>query len=421
MRNRSAFDRRLVGLVLLWTFLVSVLRTLRLPNDFAEVHWLFDYRFGFIKRGLAGAVHLLGCRAAGCPPTPGTIVAASALVYAAECVALLFVLWRLLRRNAFGAPAVLSALVFASSPFVVMSAHLFGYLDGLVYALAIASVALILRGRPMLAAPLQIAALLVHENYLLVGFPLAVAASILACSGAADRRTWRGHAAGLAVAMLAAAAVVVYSSSATDPAVLRDQLTRHLAGYDFVATRGRLVALCHTTSFGDFFSRQIGLAAKRCLDPSIALPVLPALLVLLSGAWLSARARVGRPGLLLTLGAALAPMAMHAFAWDTARITCYCLGGALIAAWILSETHPPQETEDRAWVLLAVQALAVNVLTDIPLMDREQDVFPVAVRALLYAPAIALATAAAVRHPAPQPAAVPRVGAVEPEWSEGAG
>jgi hypothetical protein len=43
-----------------WAMAMTMARAVRYPNDFAEAHWLLDYRFGFIKRGLAGsAVSLL--------------------------------------------------------------------------------------------------------------------------------------------------------------------------------------------------------------------------------------------------------------------------------------------------------------------------------------------------------------------------
>ena len=45
-----------VFLILLYTLAFSVGKTLRFPNDWAESHWLMDYRFGFIKRGLAGEI-----------------------------------------------------------------------------------------------------------------------------------------------------------------------------------------------------------------------------------------------------------------------------------------------------------------------------------------------------------------------------
>ena len=39
-----------------WAMAVTMARAVRYPNDFAEAHWLLDYRFGFIRRGFAGTL-----------------------------------------------------------------------------------------------------------------------------------------------------------------------------------------------------------------------------------------------------------------------------------------------------------------------------------------------------------------------------
>ena len=50
--------RARAGLIILipvgLAMLLTLSRTWRLPNSFANAHWLLDYRFGFVKRGLAG-------------------------------------------------------------------------------------------------------------------------------------------------------------------------------------------------------------------------------------------------------------------------------------------------------------------------------------------------------------------------------
>lgn len=46
--------RVLIEVVLLWAFAVTVLRGVRWPSDWAEVHWLLGYHVGLIKRGLVG-------------------------------------------------------------------------------------------------------------------------------------------------------------------------------------------------------------------------------------------------------------------------------------------------------------------------------------------------------------------------------
>ena len=41
---------------LLWATLITILRALRWPNDWAEAHWLISYEFGFLKRALPGTI-----------------------------------------------------------------------------------------------------------------------------------------------------------------------------------------------------------------------------------------------------------------------------------------------------------------------------------------------------------------------------
>ncbi len=37
--------------IVFWTFVVTIGRAIRAPNDFSEAHWLLDYSYGFMKRG----------------------------------------------------------------------------------------------------------------------------------------------------------------------------------------------------------------------------------------------------------------------------------------------------------------------------------------------------------------------------------
>ena len=44
------------GVVLLWALGITIWRGFQLPMKWALAHWLVGYDFGFIKRGLIGAV-----------------------------------------------------------------------------------------------------------------------------------------------------------------------------------------------------------------------------------------------------------------------------------------------------------------------------------------------------------------------------
>lgn len=46
----------LLVILYLYALIFSVLKTIRFPSDWSESHWMLDYRFGFIKRGLGGEI-----------------------------------------------------------------------------------------------------------------------------------------------------------------------------------------------------------------------------------------------------------------------------------------------------------------------------------------------------------------------------
>jgi hypothetical protein len=410
---------RLVDAVLLWTLVWTTLRGLRLPGDFAEAHWLLDYRFGFMKRGLVGTLGWLGAELMGAAMSPLVIAVLSGLIHAG----FLWVLWLLLRRimaalaPAVGEAAVLLALVVASSPFVVMSAHLLGYFDALQFLLAVATIALVMRGKPGWAGVIAAVAVLVHELYLLVGLPLVILALVrrrtaaaAATSPARDTKTrlTRADLVVLAPPMLAAFALFV-AHAVMDGAVLRAQLEQHLDSFGFVATRSEFVALYQTTGFWDFFAQNRGQFLVRALDPRVLISVGPTLLLAVLAAHAARRLRAYGAASLGVLAAILAPLALHAVAWDTERISALAIGNATVALWALAVTATmtkpaPAREGDPApardlLTLVAVPALLLNVFFRIPLMDGEAERFTLAWRAVIYLPALALTAGAVWRRP----------------------
>ena len=129
-----------------WALVVTALRSIRPPNDFAEAHWLIDYRFGMVRRGLAGAaLHVMGLATA-VGRSEAVIQGASYTVFGVFCLAFLLVCARILYRLDWRHGTLALVLVAATSPFVVTNAHLMGYLDHLVFVLTLAAVWLVLRG-----------------------------------------------------------------------------------------------------------------------------------------------------------------------------------------------------------------------------------------------------------------------------------
>ncbi len=384
-----------------WTFAITITRAIRAPNDFSEAHWLLDYRFGFIKRGLIGSLCNAVTALLGFQMNPGLIVTLSVLTLCSMTAAIFLLLYRASRRHEPNDDVFALGVVFASSPFVVMQAHLVGYFDALLYVFAIASVALTLFDRPFAAALVSIVAILSHESYLLIGFPLVCLASVAMLTASGKRARWITHIVALCLPLAAFLAIPVLQFLTTDAVTLRQQLTEHLDSFGFVPTRSRGVAEWQTTTFLQYLRQQVGDFDERLLNPVILASVGPPLLVLLVFIHASFRIRAFSLFSIMLLGVVCAPLALHAVAWDTERISIYSIGGAFIASWILAETRVTRSRAHDIILLAAVPTLVLNVFGRIPLMDGEIERFSDISRLLMYLPAIALLLTVAVKRVSP--------------------
>jgi len=138
------FSRKFgITVILLWTFGVTIMRSFRLPNGYAMAHWLVDYRFGLVRRGLAGTIVSLTTNIMHTHPTKQLIIILSIIIFILYCLVLIALGLRTIHRTGWSTAAMLTVLVFFSSPFVVMSAHLMGYLDHSIITLAVLSIILL--------------------------------------------------------------------------------------------------------------------------------------------------------------------------------------------------------------------------------------------------------------------------------------
>ena len=111
----------LIAGAILWTLVVTSLRATRLPNDFSKEHWFIDYRFGFVKRGLIGTIVSLTTSVLHSRPTEQLIAVLSSVQFVIFCIVLMGVGLRIVHRSGWSSSAILTVLVFFSSPFIVMS------------------------------------------------------------------------------------------------------------------------------------------------------------------------------------------------------------------------------------------------------------------------------------------------------------
>ena len=388
--------RATIVAAMLWTLAVTCSRAARLPNDFSKEHWFIDYRFGFVKRGLVGTVVWLATAVARLRPSERVIQVLSVGMFLLFCAALLWLCLRILRRfNWAGGPA-LALLVFLSSPFVVMSAHLIGYYDVIIIVLTIVSLALLFRNRIWSAAIVQTISILVHENALLIGFPPFILAWRL-------QRTGRPASRQLSLAPLlplAAFAAIILAQAAA-PHSLERSLTGYLSTYPFLAPSIAAVRVPHwiTITFFDSYTLHQGHFQERILSQPLITLVLPTLLAILAAVFEAFPIGALSVDSLLILGTCLVPEAMHVMAWDTARIWTYTIIDALFVWWAYAELGTARESDSQLMEIVCLIVLLVNAIAATPLMDGLRDRFEVTTRLLLYAPAFAAASSIAISSP----------------------
>jgi hypothetical protein len=239
-------------------------------------------------------------------------------------------------------------------------------------------------------------AILSHESYLLIGLPLVCLASMVAVTAKPKTHRVRPYLAAICIPVLVSLALSPLQSLSTDAPLLRSRLRDRLESFGFVPTRTEQVAVGQTTTFIEAFRQQKGEFINRALLPRVWASIGPSLLAFLILIHSSFRIRAFSPFSIVLTGLVFAPLAMHAVAWDTQRISTYLIGGAFIAWWILAETRTASDAGN-SFYLVALPAVIVNIFGRTWLMDGEVERFSNPVRVLLYLPTIVFAVAAIVR------------------------
>jgi len=385
---------------MLWAVVVTSLRATRLPNDFSKEHWFIDYRFGFVKRGLVGTIVSLAARPAHARPTEALVNILSSVLFVAFCAVLLWLGVHILRRSGWPVEVALAVLVFLSSPFVVMSAHLIGYFDNIIILLTMLSLALLFKRRIWLATAVQAVSILVHENALLVGFPAFGVAWWLIAARQTQSEEARWSSWPLLVPPVTF--LLLTFSQSVAPIDREQALTTYLSSYPFIARSIRDGRVPHwiTITFYDSYVLHQGQFLGRVLSQSMIGLVLPSVLAILGFVFEANAIRVPSAESLILLGACLLPQAMHVLAWDTARIWTYSILCAFFVLWIYVEVFPGRKTTTQFIRLICLVALFLNVVGVTPLMDGLRDHFDLNTRLLLYAPVLtgALGLAWSDRH-----------------------
>lgn len=383
---RGPVPRAAAVLLLVWTFTVTVLRTVRWPNDFAEAHWLLDYRLGPLKRGFLGEALALVTGLFSGRPTESLIAGLSAVIFAALALLLFFMAIRLVVRTAWSASAVLVAAAFLCSPYVVMASHLMGYLDHVVVLLTGAAIVLLLRDRPWWAFGSVAVAVLVHENALVFGLPIVALTWLI--SNHARRTAGGPRLPWLPLALpVVAFGILAVSGARMSQDEFQDTFARHIESFAFVGgDMHLLVPEWLTGTVVENATRQSHRFVERLTGFHMYGLVLPTTLALLGLGLDRFAVRSRLVGAVLVL-AVLSPQILHMAGWDTVRIWTFTIAAALMACWVLAESCEPRRAPaSPAVAAVATTAIVVNVVSPTPLYDNLSEWYDLGTRLWMYAP-----------------------------------
>lgn len=314
-----------------------------LHRAYGPTHYFLSYRHGFLKRALLGELllplHSISLHA----------ILAIELVIFAVLVAVTYIVFR---RTLFGSvqERSLAAFLLAGPALLPHFAYLSGDLDSLLYCCAVLAVAAFLEMPGTLAiffaAALSIVALLIHEAFLLLFYPLLLAMMIDLCRR--DRLRTGVVLAQLAVVVIAMLAILHYGKwSVPHPeylAAAQQRTDMPLEGTVFLVLSNTLQQQLRFVA-ALYDKRLIAGVLLSCL---VSLPYFAVLVWLLRGT-LAARgyATRSRCALLLLL---CAPLLLLPLGHDVMRwVAAVCVNISLFLLYLYRTGAPAERSKLTGW------------------------------------------------------------------------
>ncbi len=166
--NINRFKKQLL-IVCIIILVMTILRGLRFPNIWSYSHMFFDYEFGFMRRGLIGAILSLIDK-----PMLYTYAShfyLSLIILLSNVVFLSLTFRDFIRSNNLNLTAC--AFIFASSSGIIFLAHNIGYADHIGLLLCLISFRLkSFKNKLLFIAPSLTLALMIHEAIFVIFFPI---------------------------------------------------------------------------------------------------------------------------------------------------------------------------------------------------------------------------------------------------------
>lgn len=332
----------LIVFLYLYALVFSFIKTVRLPNQWSEAHWMMDYRFGFIKRGLAGEIFGLFFE-----KNELNIQILSALILLLLYAALMVISIRETFQK-YSIRKVLICLVFFLSQYIVLAAHLIGYLDHVVFLLTILAIYLIRNEKIFLASLLAVFSVIMHEISFFLMVPVCLFAIVV--------YDMKGRNIVFSLDLFKKAGFFLLFPVLTTVLISfyqelygkeNDQLILHyLENTGFISRKVSLeIASAYTESFGTYLKGQSPRFVKRVFMSRSNVKFILPILFMIYMLFREFR-KINRSVFLLLGTVSLFTLLLHAVAWDMFRIWAFPFMILFLGFWIVSSHFKAEEVSD---------------------------------------------------------------------------
>lgn len=382
----------LLVLLYLYALVFSVLKTIRFPNDWSEAHLMLDYRFGFIKRGLAGEIF-------------GWIFEKNEfniLILSAVILFLLYVSVFIIavketfkQENSFY--RIFFFLIFFLSQYMMFSAHLIGYLDHIIFLLTILVIYFIKQKKILLSSAIAAICILVHEVSFFLMLPVSCFALVVteirveefSFKNIFSADILKKLVVFLILPFFTAISVSLYQEWNGENYF--SVIFNYLEEIPFISEKAAdSVASAYTKSFTYYFKEESGSFIQRLFFSRATIlygiPILFSLWMIFKEFKLKQNIQL----FLLLMVVSFIPLLLHAIAYDTYRIWSFPFMILLLVFWILSLkiTIKKEETRKLSTLEIIFFSISLGLISLIPnvLMDNEVERFSLIVRLIIIVP-----------------------------------
>lgn len=389
-------NKKLLFIILYFYALAfSVLKTIRFPNSWSEAHWMMDYRFGFIKRGLAGAFFGFFFE-----KNEQNIFVLSVFLLLALYTSLFIIAYKETIRNNENAYTLLLYVIFFLCQYIIFTAHLIGYLDHLIFLLSILVIGLLKKRKIIIASLLVSISIMIHEIALFLMLPVCCFALVVTEMGKDQLSLKDVLASGLfkkIVVFLMLPVIVTLGVSMCQEFSGKDEHQKifdYLSHLMFIKQNvADSVASAYTAKFTTYFNEESPHFFQRIFVSKgsifFGIPILFMMYLVFK------QFEKVSKFLLITLGSiVIVPLFLHAIAWDTYRIWSFPFMILFLGFWILNSTMHVKNNVNKKLSTLEMGCAVISILfvSLVPsqLLDNEIERFSLIQRLTILLPLMIL-------------------------------